>query len=312
MGTGDEETIEVSVGANEARREAEAQERDRSAAVRRVLVVEGSFNLVALILKLIAGLLTGSITLISDALHSFTDVANNVVAFLVMRAAAEPPDREHPYGHRKFETLAVFVLAVLLTFIGFEIVMHAVREVEHTVVDHPAALPLILTVLVLNTLVAIWQERCARRLDSEILRADARHTASDILTTIVAFAGWKLAAAGHAWADSLLAVLIALFVFFLAFGLFRRVVPVLVDRMAFDPDDLRQAVERVDGVEEVRGVRSRWMGSIASVDVVVGVEESLPLADAHEIADRIEDALKNDFSAQDVTVHLEPTRLDDS
>jgi len=89
--------------------------------VLRVLLVEGLANATVLVLKIVVGLSTHSVAILADALHSLTDVANNVIAFVVIRASGRPADREHPYGHQKFEMLAVFVLAVLLASIGLEI-----------------------------------------------------------------------------------------------------------------------------------------------------------------------------------------------
>ena len=111
----------------------------RDAAVRRVLIVEGAMNLLVLLAKLFAGFLTGSLALLSDALHSLTDLGNNVIAFLVMRHAGRPPDHNHPYGHRKFETLAVFTLAMLLVVLAVELILRAVVGERTPSVSSPLA-----------------------------------------------------------------------------------------------------------------------------------------------------------------------------
>ena len=100
----------------------------RARAVRRVLVVEGLGNLLVALAKLVAGLWTGSLALVSDALHSTTDLANNVLAWFAMRVADEPPDDDHPYGHAKFETLAIFVLGTLMSVLAVEILLSVVRR----------------------------------------------------------------------------------------------------------------------------------------------------------------------------------------
>lgn len=274
--------------------------------VRRVLLCEGSANLAVLIAKTVVGVSTGSMAILGDALHSLTDLANNLVALVVVRIASTPPDREHPYGHRKYETLAVFGLATLLTVLAFEIVLRAIEQGERDVVRHGWGLVLMLAVLGVNLSIALWQGYWARRLGSEILRADARHTMADVLTTVAVIGGWQLAALGYAWLDTLFALGVAVFVMVLAYSLFKRAVPILVDRIAEEPEALTEAVRAVVGVKKVRRVRSRWAGSEPAVDVVITVDARLPTAEAHAVANAVETVLRQQFAIEDVTVHIEP------
>jgi len=161
-------------------------------------------------------------------------------------------------------------------------------------------------VLAVNLGVAIWEGRWARRLDSDILGADARHTFGDVLTSVVVIAGWQLSVVGPAWLDSVLAVGVAGLVLFLAYGLFRRSIPVLTDSIALPPEDLHRTVGEVRGVEAVARVRSRHTGSTPAVDVVVTIGPDLTTVEGHRVADRIESALRESFGIEDVTVHLEP------
>jgi cation diffusion facilitator family transporter len=278
----------------------------RDLLVRRILLFEGGANLVVLLIKTMVGVTTGSMAILGDALHSLTDLANNAVGLVVVRIASTPPDREHPYGHRKFETLAVFGLATLLTVLAFEIALHAVERGERTVARSGWGLALMLIVLGANLSIALWEGYWARRLVSEILRADARHTLSDVLTTVAVIGGWQLATLGYAWLDTLFALGVAAFVMVLAFGLFKRAVPILVDRIAEEPEALADAVRAVTGVRKVRRVRSRWAGSESAVDVVVTVDAHLSTAEAHAVADTIETVLHRQFAIADVTVHIEP------
>jgi cation diffusion facilitator family transporter len=163
-----------------------------------------------------------------------------------------------------------------------------------------------LGVLVVNASVAAWQRRQAARLDSHLLRADAHHTFGDVLTTVVVIAGWQLSAAGYRWLDSALAVGVAAIVLYLAYGLFKRAVPVLVDGTAVPSEELHRALREVSGVHSVSRVRSRRTGAAPAVDVVVTVDPELTTVEAHEVADRIERALSDDFDVEDVTVHVEP------
>ncbi|HSF17187.1 MAG TPA: cation diffusion facilitator family transporter [Vicinamibacteria bacterium] len=279
-------------------------------AIRRVLFIEGTCNVAVFLAKLSVGLSTGSLALVGDAIHSLADLANNLVALVVVRLSSQPPDREHPYGHQKFETLAVFGLAVLLSVLAVEIILRAVARSSEPVLEHPWGLGVMVGVLFVNAGVAAWERRWARRLDSAILDADAKHTFADVLITSGVIIGWQFAARGYPWLDRLVALGVALAVMNLAYGLFRRAVPVLVDRIAHAPEALAAAVRPIDGVVEVRRVRSRWAGTRPEADVVISVAAELSTRQAHDVADAIERVLSEKFSIHDAVVHVEPELVD--
>jgi cation diffusion facilitator family transporter len=274
--------------------------------LQRVIVITGLGNLVVLVAKTVVGVSTGSLALLGDAIHSLADLANNVVALVVVRLAHAPPDREHPYGHQKFETLAVFGLAVLLAVLAVEIMVRAFDRSSREIVEHGWGLAVMLGVLVVNLAVTAWERAWARRLRSEILRADAQHTLSDVLVTIAVIAGWQFAARGYPWLDTVFAFAVALVVMVLAYGLFRRAFPVLVDGISHEPERVATVLRSVEGVRAVRRVRSRWVGMKASMDVVVTVAPELPTSEAHVVADAVEKTLLENFDIEDVTVHVEP------
>ena len=274
--------------------------------LQRVIVITGLGNLVVLVAKTIVGISTGSLALLSDAIHSLADLANNIVAVVVVRLANAPPDREHPYGHQKFETLAVFGLAVLLAVLAVEIMVRAINPSSREIVEHGWGLAVMLGVLVVNVAVTAWERRWAARLRSEILRADAQHTLSDVLVTIAVIAGWQFAARGYLWLDTVFAFGVALVVMVLAYGLFRRAIPVLVDGISHEPENIATVLRSVQGIRAVRRVRSRWVGMNSSVDVVVTVAPELPTSEAHVVADAVGKTLLERFDIGDVTVHIEP------
>lgn len=277
--------------------------RDRQ--VRRVLWIEGSFNGAAVAVKAVVGISTGSAAVIGDAIHSLADLANNAVALVAKRLSTQPPDSEHPYGHHKYETLAVFGVATLLSVLALEIALRAFDPASASVTQSRWSLGLMLAVLCGNIALASWQNYWARHLESDILAADARHTLSDVLTTIAVIAGWQFAARGHRWLDTLTAVVVSALILSLAYGLFQRAIPILVDESAAPPEDLAAVVSNVAGVRQTRRIRSR-MGPSASADVVVSVDPEISASAAHEIADEIERAIRERFPIRDVSVHIEP------
>jgi cation diffusion facilitator family transporter len=282
----------------------ERAKRDRQ--VERVLVREALANLAVMFAKAVVGFHTGSIAVLGDAVHSLADFANNIVAFVAARIASEPPDQDHPYGHKKFETLAVFGIATLLSVLAIEIILGALDRDPRVITQQRWELVLMLGVLAVNITIAIWENRWARRLDSDILRADARHTLSDVLTTVAVIAGWQLAAHGYRWLDALASIIVAAMIFYLAYGLFQKAIPVLVERSIASPDALSSVASAVSGVHETRRIRSREGGSGPAIELVVSVDRNLSTADSHAIADEIERAISEKFSVNDVTVHIEP------
>jgi cation diffusion facilitator family transporter len=274
--------------------------------VRRVILIEGSANLLVLIAKTIVGLSTGSMGILADAIHSLTDLSNNIIAWIVIHFSSLPADREHPYGHRKLETLAVFVLASILVVLAFELALNAINKDYTEVVSSGWELLIMLCVLLINIVVTSWQQMWAKRLDSDILHADATHTFSDVLVTITVIIGWQLSTIGYAWVDRLCALSVSFLIFYLAYSLFRRAVPVLIDEYAIDPSELSNIIKTVPDVKQVYKIRSRWIGKTRSIDLVISVDSALSTEESHTIADTIESLIENHFGASDISIHVEP------
>jgi len=282
----------------------ETSRRDRQ--VQRIILIEGAANVLVLTGKVVVGLTTGSLAILGDAIHSLMDVANNAIAWGVVKLSTRPADRNHPYGHRKFETLAVFGLATLLIVLALELAWRALAREATQVEETPWALAVMVVVLSVNVIVATWQGYWARRLKSDILAADSSHTFADALTTVVVILGWQLSARGYPWLDTVCALGVAGFILYLALSLFRRVLPTLVDEAAIEPGDLANAAMSVEGVNGVGRVRSRWVGSSPFIDMVVYVSPSLSMQEGHAIADAVEECLEQRFKARDTSIHIEP------
>jgi cation diffusion facilitator family transporter len=279
---------------------------DRDKQIRRVIFIEGSANFFILLVKTLVGFSTGSMAILGDAIHSLTDVANNVVAWFIAKISSQPADREHPYGHQKFETLAVLGLAALLTALAFELALHAIRREQTEIATDPIALGLMFIVLITNIGIAAWERAWAKKLNSDLLLADAAHTFADSLTTVVVIVGWQLSAMGYPLLDTICALGVAGLVLYLAFGLFKKAIPVLVDSIAIEPEEIIQVVKDVSGLRKVDRVRSRWVGSARAVDMIVYVDPHLNISESHAIADEIEKLLEEKLSIHDVSIHIEP------
>lgn len=274
--------------------------------VRKVLLIEGGVNALITLSKMTVGIMTGSAAVVADAVHSLTDLANNLFAWLAVKVSEAPADSSHPYGHQKFEQLAVFALASLLTIVAFEVIVNAVKRFGEPVEQSMLGLVILIFSLLINVGLTLWEGHWAKRLDSEILHADATHTLSDVLTSAVVIVGWQLAAFGYYWIDTFFALIVSSIIFYLAFTLFQRAIPVLVDQSRFSPEELKAAVNNIPAVITVGNLRSRDTGKGQVADVTVTVSANLSTVESHQIADQIERVLADKFDIQDVVVHIEP------
>ncbi len=279
---------------------------DKDKKVLRILVLEGLANVLVLIAKTVVGLQTGSSAILSDALHSLTDVFNNIFAYIASKVSSSPPDQNHPYGHRKFETLAVFVLATLLSVIAIEVVIRAFERIGNPISQSRWGLAVMIGVLLVNIGISSWENYWAKRLNSDLLNADARHTFSDVLITTGVIVGWQLATRGYPILDFIFAVIVSLFVFFLAFQLFKKSVPILVDETAVDQNAVIDVIGKLSDVIKIERLRSRIIGQEKFADIVVTVRENMSTEDSHRVADMIEKVLYEKFEIDDAVVHIEP------
>ena len=283
---------------------------ERHGQVRRILLWVLLANVAVIAAKLIVGLRSGSIAVLGDAAHSGVDAINNVVGLAAMRLAAAPPDAEHPYGHGKFETLAALAVAAFLSVTCFELVQSALGRLVRGGAPpgiQPEMLVVLTAVIVVNTAVALAEARASRRLSSEILAADARHTASDVLVTAGVLVGLAITDwTGWAAADAWLALVVALVVARSGYKIFRETVPVLVDERAVDPREIEGVASRGPGVRAVTRVRSRGQSVGRFAELTVQVAPGETVVSAHEIADEVErrGAAPNGFTH--VTVPLAP------
>ena len=283
---------------------------DRSRAVRRVLAGLLVANIAVLVAKAAIGMLTGSLAVLGDAVHSSVDAAYNVLGLVVVRVAAREPDDDHPYGHGKFETLGALAIVVFLSVTCFELMRSAISHLlsgGHAVQVGNLGVTLLLATLVTNIFVAWYENRRGRELASELLIADAAHTRTDVFITIGVLIGVLFSRRGAAWVDPAIAIVIALLIVRVAYQILSRAVPVLVDERAIPAPTIRQTAQAVAGVKDAYGIRSRGGNAgVRYAEVTIAVDSAANVADAHAIADAVEARLKNDLELEEVTVHVEP------
>jgi cation diffusion facilitator family transporter len=277
--------------------------------VQRVLVITWLLNLAVSAAKIAVGTISGSLSMVADGYHSLLDGANNIVGLVVMAFAFAPPDRGHPYGHRKFENAATVAIGAGLLALAFQLVSTAISRVS----AHKAPTITLLNWLVMGVTLAVnafvtWYEtREGRRLGSQYLIADAAHTRSDVYVSLGVVASFLGAQARLPWTDALVATVIAGTIAYLALGILARSFHVLTDRAVLPAEAIEAVVLGVPGVRACRDIRSRGGPGAVYVDLVAHVDGESSLREAHSVADAIEAALVAAHAEiVDVVVHLEP------
>ena len=281
----------------------------RTGEIRRVLAAVLGLNLAVAALKVGTGLATGSVALVADGVQSSLDGLANVVGLVGIAVAARPPDRDHPYGHERYETLASMAIAGLMAIGVVEIVQGAWRNLRGG--EGPevgsASFGVLGATMAVNAGVFAWERRAGRRLRSDLLLADARHTASDILvsaTVVVGLAGVEL---GLGWADAAVSLLVAGMIAWAAWTIMRDASLVLSDAALVDPDALLAATLAAPGVVTAHNLRARSSGGRTWVEVHVTVDPALRVGQAHEVATAVEGCLRERAGpATQVIVHVEP------
>jgi cation diffusion facilitator family transporter len=277
--------------------------------VRTVLVRILLLNLLVALAKITFGHATGTISILSDGYHSLTDGASNIAGLVGLRVARKPPDANHPYGHRKFETIAAGVIALFLIILMMEIGQAAFDRFRSGAAPQVTALSfaVMLVTLAINISVVRYERRAGRRLTSELLLADARHTQSDVLTSCSVIAALAGMALGYPILDPAAAVIIVCFIGYAGFDIARDATRILSDQMVISEDDIRSVVESVPHVLGSHHIRSRGTPDHVFLDLHVWMDGTMPLTDAHAVSHSVKDLLMARYpQIADAIIHIEP------
>jgi cation diffusion facilitator family transporter len=282
---------------------------DNRTEVRKVLIITLLLNVFVMGLKVVVGYWTGSLSLLADALHSVTDSANNVLGLVAIKFSSPLPDREHPYGHNKFEAVGALGIAAFLGIACFEIVQGAVERIikgGEPVKVSPIELWLLLIVLGVNIFVAFYERNVGRRVGSSILVADATHTMSDVWVTISVIGGLIGVWLGYQLLDVLLAFPVALLVFWSGWSVLKENLPWLVDQMAIAPEIIHTIAVSVPGVLNCHDIASRGViGRQVFIEMHL-IVDARDVETAHNITEEVERQLEQRFSPVRILIHVEP------
>lgn len=294
------------------RQDAHAQ---RNRKVRQVLAAILVANWAVASAKLVLGLVYQSASVTADGMHSFIDGSSNIIGLVAMTAAARPADEDHPYGHGKFEAIASLGIGAMIGIGMLELGRMALDSLLHD--KHPQVTPVMAGVMVFTLVVNLGvtrvERRLGERLKSSLLLADANHTLSDVFVTLAVLVSLGLVWLGYPRADGVVALVVMVFVAYVAYGIVRQAVGILSDTARLDAAQVGQLAMGVPGVLSCRDVRSRGMEDSVYVDLKIEVDPQLSTAQAHEVADQVEHRLHGSFpQVVDVVVHVEPARSPNS
>ena len=282
---------------------------DRYAAVSRVLFLVLWVNLAVAAAKIALGYLTGAVSILSDGFHSLTDSASNVVALIGVAIARRPPDANHPYGHRKFETMASIGILVFLVVVLVQVLSASLDRFLNGGSPRvfPEGIGLMAGTLVINLAVVSYELREARRLGSEVLRADAKHTRSDVMTSLAVLGALFGVWFGYPLLDPLAALFVAGFIGHACWSIAREASGILSDQIVIAEDDVRAVVQSVPAVLGCEKIRTRGAADYAFLDLHLWLNGATPLEDAHATSHVVKDKLMTRFpQLADVVIHIEP------
>jgi cation diffusion facilitator family transporter len=277
--------------------------------IARVLWAIMGLNLAVAIAKLIYGHRSGAIAITADGLHSLLDSASNVIGLVGIAVARRPPDANHPYGHRKYETFAALGIAGMM-FVGcWEIVSSTIDRLQNPRVPNvtPAGFVILIVTIAINLGVVAIERREGRRLQSELLLSDAAHTGSDVFASLLVFLSFVLNRFGILWMDLVVAGAIVLLILRAGIEILRGTLATLSDERRIDPELVEAAAAEEPGVRQVHNVRSRGPDDDIHLDLHVLVDPEMRIADAHALGHRVERRLRDKWvGLTDVVVHVEP------
>lgn len=261
--------------------------------------------------KILVGILAGSAALVADGYHSLADVLSDIGILLALKAANQPPDEDHPYGHHSFETLGAIIVALFMLATAVLIGREAVLSIINSEFQSPewTALVASLVSVVVKEVMARYTITVGRLHNSPALLANGAMHRSDAISSLAAAAGIGGAIAGWPILDSVGAFVIALFILKMGWELLRENVMALMDTMPDQElvDEIQSAVETVPCIQEVRALHVRQRGSWYLADLRIAVHPEHTIADAHDIAHQAEDAVRQQVAKiARVFVHVEP------
>jgi len=277
--------------------------------IRRILIAILLLNWLVAAAKIVYGLATNFTSMTADGFHSLSDGAGNIISLIGIYFAGRPENKQHPYGHRKYETLFAMGIAGLLFILAFNLFKEGILRILHPGMPRIdfASFIVMLATLAINVFVVRYEYAKGKALKSDLLVSDSLHTQADLFTSVSVIAALIVTKLGFPAIDPAITIVISLFIAHSGWDIIKKSSLVLCDSAAnVDAQTLSDITTNIPGVKTCRRVRTRGREDDIHVDLCVSVEGRMPMEQAHKISSAIEEAIKKDVpGVTDVVVHLE-------
>lgn len=282
---------------------------DKFTKIKRILIAILVLNWLVAFSKILYGLITRCASMTADGVHSFGDGASNIIGLIGIWAASKPRDEDHPYGHKKFETIATLGIAVILFLAALNILRDAFVRILHPVTPDVTTFSFILMLLTLivNIFVMRYETKKGHELSSDILICDALHTRSDVFASLAVIGTLVSIKMGISVLDTIVAGLIAILIAKSGFEILKSSSEVLCDGSVLSRARIADIVSKIQGVRSFHNIRTRGRKDDIHVDLHVIIDANMHIDDAHKLSHKIESMLKSGIpGVTDVSVHMEP------
>lgn len=276
--------------------------------IKRILVFILALNWLVALVKIIFGYFIKSVSMVADGFHSLSDGASNIIGLIGIGLASKPIDREHLYGHKKYETFATVVIAVFLFMIAFSVLSEAIRRIFNPVIPQVNIYSFIIMIItiMINIFISRYEYRKGKYLNSDILISDSYHTLADIFTSISVIVALVSVRLGFPLMDTFASILISLFITYIGLKIIRESSRILCDTAVIDNTQIEEVVKGIDEVIECHKIRTRGRADDIHMDLHVVVKPDMRMDKAHQISYEIEDRIKKVFpQVTDIVVHME-------
>jgi cation diffusion facilitator family transporter len=277
--------------------------------VRKILIIILLLNLFVAISKIAYGIFSNTLSMQADGYHSLFDGVSNIIGIIGIQIASKPPDKNHPYGHSKYETMASIAIAMLLLFVGFEILHSSIDRFITESQPNITSMSFIVMIatITINLFVTTYEHKKGVQLNSEILIADSMHTKSDIYVSLSVILGLIAIEMGYPIIDPFIALIIAIVIVRSGILIIRQSSHTLCDVSRIDDDAICCIVESIEGVIECHKIRTRGGADDIHIDLHVNIHPDMHTDKAHALAHDVEKRLMESFTGvSDVVVHIEP------
>jgi cation diffusion facilitator family transporter len=277
--------------------------------IRNILIAVLFLNWLVAFAKIVFGFIIKSTAMSADGFHSFSDGASNLIGLLGVWIASRPKDKDHPYGHKKYETFASIIIAIILFIISFNIIRNGFERFLNPIIPDISmfGFALMFATMGVNAAVYLYEKRQARILSSDILAADAQHTKSDILVSASVILTLIAVQVGLPAADSIVSIFIAFLIARSAIKILKISSGVLCDKTVMDENLIKEIVLSAQGVKDCHNIRTRGRLDDIHLDLHIMVDPDMPIGKAHLMNHKIEEIIKRDIkNITDIAIHIEP------